>query len=71
MQQRISSGHKGRKTAPSQHPMPRSIRIDSRVWDIAQQLAADRDLTPEKILQDALSCWRATQINKLKQKEGI
>jgi hypothetical protein len=71
MQQRISSGHKGRKTTSSQHPVPRTIRIDPRVWQIAQQLGAAQDLTPEKILQDALSCWRATQINKRKQKEAI
>jgi hypothetical protein len=71
MQQRISSGHKGRKTTPSQHSVPRTIRIDPRVWQIAQQLGAARDLTPEKILQDALSCWRGWQINKRKQKASL
>jgi hypothetical protein len=67
MQQRISSGHKGRKTTPSQHPVPRTIRIDPRVWQIAQQLGAARDLTPERVLQEAMLQW----VYKLKQKEAI
>jgi 2-polyprenyl-6-methoxyphenol hydroxylase-like FAD-dependent oxidoreductase len=71
MQQRISSGHKGRKTTPSQHPVPRTIRIDPRVWQIAQQLGAARDLTPERVLQEAMLRWRGGQVHKLKHREAI